>query len=266
MINNYLALFLVCSLPMFAQEYSVFVGTITDDLGVVSGAHIINKTTNTATYSLNDGSFSISSKENDTILISYVGYKTKTIILNKTHFGIKKSEFKLSKDVVELNEIELKRHNLLGSLALDVKQTPEDYKAKALKNTMDFSNVDMKAKTKDDHIDKFVRPHIVETDPTKKLSLGAGAKIGMPFKYSERLWALRKELAFKESFPEKLLHEFGEEFFFQKLKIPVDKYTQFIDYCSFLNIENLYKQNKKLEIIKIFTLEHKKFLESIKSN
>ena len=42
--------------------------------------------------------------------------------------------------------------------------------------------------------------------------------IVMPFKDSERLWALRRKVSFQRSFPLLLISEFGEPFFEEDLK------------------------------------------------
>ena len=91
-----------------------------------------------------------------------------------------------------------------------------------------------------------------------------GATIVMPFKYSERLWALRKELAQKRAFPYKIMSELGEKFFFDELKIPIEKYFHFLEYCNPLGIEDLYKNGRTLEVIKILKEESESYLKIIK--
>lgn len=257
------AIFLISIKSVSQEDRKPFYGEIYDELGVLSGTHIINITTKNATYSNENGEFRIPVKVGDTLKITSIGYKTLFITSSEKHLSIAKNRFKMTRDIVELDEIKVKSHNLTGSLALDFKRIPKDKKAVALANTMDFSNINMKAKTRDDYVDKRVRPHIVQTDPVSA-NAGAGSSVGVPFGSSKKLWALRRELNFKESFPSKLLNEFGEGFFFQKLKIPVENYTQFITYCSYLNIEKLYQENKKLEVIQILRKENINFLKSIK--
>jgi len=254
------------SIKFVAQnDRKIFYGKINDELGALSNAHIINLNTKKATFSNDNGEFKIFVKTNDSLKFTSVGYKTQKLIIKSVHLSINETIIFLKKEVYELDEIELKNHNLTGSIALDFKQTPKDKKAEALTKTMDFSKINMKAKTKDDYIDNYVRPHIVETDPTKTQGVsGTGAKVNMAFKYSERLWALRRELAFKENFSSQLLKHFGEDFFFNDLKIPVEKYPNFISYCSFLDIEKLYKERKFLEVIKILRNEHVEYLKTIK--
>ncbi|MGY0426867.1 MAG: hypothetical protein ACWIPI_08585 [Polaribacter sp.] len=70
-------------------------------------------------------------------------------------------------------------------------------------------------------------------------------------------------MARKKDFPYKIMSELGEKFFFEKLKIPVDNYFHFLEYCNPLGIEQLHKDGKLLDIIKIFERESKTYLKII---
>ena len=74
---------------------------------------------------------------------------------------------------------------------------------------------------------------------------------------------LREEIKYKENFPEMLISEFGEKFFFVDLKIPKEKYHHFLAYCNPLAIENLYKKGNILEVIKIIRQESESYLKVI---
>jgi hypothetical protein len=67
-------------------------------------------------------------------------------------------------------------------------------------------------------------------------------------------------LAFKKAFPFKILSELGEKFFFDDLKIPIEKYFHFLEYCNPLGIEKLHKEGELLEIIKILRTESVSYL------
>ena len=62
------------------------------------------------------------------------------------------------------------------------------------------------------------------------------------------------------------MSELGEKFFFEQLKIPVERYFHFLEYCNFLGIEDLHKDKRILDIIKIFQTESKTYLEIIKND
>lgn len=262
-MKRILFLFFLVSLSVFSQERKTMYGKVFEDTSPVKNAHVINVQTKKATYTNPDGDFRIFAKIGDSLRVTSVQYETKIYVVNDLSFGFNDVQIFLKRKVVELDEVSVKLNDLNGTLSSDIKKTPKDRRAEALAKTMDFSNIDMDAEVPDDHIDKNVRPHLVNTDPTMNFA-GAGTKIYMPFKYSEKLWALRKELAFKKSFPTKIFNELGEKFFFEQLKIPVERYYHFLEYCNPLGIEKLYQENKILEVIKILEEEHVEYLKIIK--
>jgi len=259
---------LVClSSSLFAQKKEVLIyGKVIDSLIIVKNANILNLNTNKGTFSNDQGEFRMYVSIGDSLRISSVQHEIALSVITKYNIDSKHFTIRLKRKTYVLDEIVLKKHNLVGSLTSDRKQTPENKKENALKNTMDFSKVDMSAPVAADHIDKNVRPKVVRTDPTQALGMTAGTKMVMPFKYSERLWALRRQVSYQKKFPELLLEEFGEIFFFIDLKIPKEKYYHFLEFCNPLGIEQLYLQQKKLEVIKILKRESKVYHKILKEN
>jgi len=256
------AYIMVCT--VFGQKNTIILsGKITDSISVVKNANIINLNTKQGTSSADDGSFKITVFKGDTIQISTIQHAVVKVRIQEKHFKNRAINIQLQSTTYVLDAFDLKKHNLVGRLGIDLKQVPKNKRDSLLKNTMDFSNVNMKRAEADDYIDKRVRPQIAETDPTAKF-VGAGAAAAIPFKYSERLWALRKKLARKKAFPTKILNELGEDFFFDALKIPVDNYFHFLEYCNPLGIEELHKEDKILKLIKIFKKESTSYLKIIK--
>jgi hypothetical protein len=98
------------------------------------------------------------------------------------------------------------------------------------------------------------------TNPTMKNVATTIVSIGIPDNSLKKKRANRKKIKFKEQFPEKLKKLFGEHFFFVQLKIPKENYYHFLAYCNPLGIEELYKNKKQLEILKILLKESKSFL------
>ncbi|PQJ78559.1 carboxypeptidase-like regulatory domain-containing protein [Polaribacter porphyrae] len=238
-------------------------GVVTDSLGVVVNANIINLKTSQGTFSNDSGLFRIFAVAGDTLSVSSVQHIKTKIVVTDAIINNKTISITLKSNTYKLDEFELKRHNLLGSLSSDLKKVKTNKKDSLLRDVMDFSNIDMKANVADDYIDKRVRPQINETDPTRAF-VGAGTAAAIPFKYSQRLWALRKKLSQKKAFPYKILSELGEKFFFDELKIPIDKYFHFLDYCNPLGIEDLHKEGKILDVIKIFRTESVSYHKIIK--
>ena len=248
----------------FSQEKKHLIsGKVIDSISVVKNANIINLKTKQGTFSNDNGLFRMFVSIGDSLRISSVQHKTKTIVINNKNFKNKELIIQLVASIYLLDEFELKRNELSGRLDEDAKSVPTNKKDSLLNNLMDFSKIDMKIVEADDYIDSRVRPQINETDPTKAFA-GAGTSVYMPFKYSERLWALRRDLAYKKSFPYKILSELGEKFFFDELKIPVEKYFHFLEYCNPLGIENLYKKGNTLQVIKILRRESVSYHKIIK--
>jgi len=260
-----LSCFLLLNLSFFAQKKNIILsGKVIDSIGIVKNANIINLKTNLGTFSNDEGLFRIFVSEGDTIQFSSIQHYTKKIGVNKQIFEDKNIEITLTASTYVLDEFELKKHNLSGILGIDTKNVPVDKRDSILKNVMDFSKVNMKIVEGDDYIDSRVRPHIVNTDPTARFA-GAGASVSIAFKNSEKLWALRKELARKKAFPFKLLTELGDKFFFDDLKIPLDNYFHFLEFCNPLGIEKMHKDGKLLEVIKILRTESVTYLKIIKN-
>ena len=254
--------FLFFTIISLSQEKRTLItGKVVDSLGIVKNANIINLKTNQGTFSSDTGHFSIYVAIGDALQISSIQYVTKEITISKKSIENKSLNIKLIPNTYVLDEFELKRNHLMGRLGVDINAVPTDKRDSLLRNVMDFSNVNMKKAEADDYIDKRVRPQIVNTDPNSKF-VGAGAAIVMPFKDHESI--LRKKLARQKAIPYKILSELGEQFFFDELKIPKDNYFHFLEYCNPLGIEDLHKENKILELIKIFQKESKPYLKIIK--
>ncbi|CAL2078712.1 CarboxypepD_reg-like domain-containing protein [Tenacibaculum sp. 190524A02b] len=256
-------LFCITTISSYAQtNRKPIYGVISDKIGVLPNVHIINLNSKQATYTNDYGAFKIPAKTTDSLRFSFIGYETKIVMLTETHFGIHENKFTIEKTTYTLDEVEVKKHNLLGSITSDIRKTPKDRRAEALQKTMDFSKVDMNIVEDDDHIDERVRPHVVRTDPNLAF-IGAGTSVYLPFGYSKRLWALRKELALKQGMPAKLISELGEKFFFEDLQIPPERYYHFLEYCNPLGIEALHNKGELLKVIKILENEHKDYLKII---
>ncbi|WP_438972615.1 hypothetical protein [Polaribacter sp.] len=241
----------------------IITGKVTDSLGVIKNANIINLNTYQGTFSSDEGLYRIFVSKGDTLRVSSIQYIPKKIVISKKIIELKKLDILLKSATYTLDEFELKRNDLLGRLGIDIKNVSRDKQDSLLRKVMDFSNVNFKEKdfTIDD-ISK-VKPPIVNTMAGAIPMAGAGAKVAIPFKNSARLWALRSKLEQKKQFPYKILSELGEKFFFDELKIPIDNYFHFLEYCNPLGIENLHKKGRLLELIKILREESSSYLKII---
>jgi hypothetical protein len=237
-------------------------GKVIDSAGAVKDVNVINLKTNKGTFTNDFGDYKIVVSLGDTVQFTSVNHQTVRRVVNRLAYTSEVLDIFMPVKTEELDEFELRRNDLDGYLSLDRKKTPVDKRGEALKKTMDFSGVDMRVRYDGDFIDQNVRPPVAVVDPTA-LFVGAGAQAVIPFKYSQRLWALRKNVEFRTAFPQMLISEFGEKFFENDLKIPKDKFYHFLEYCNPLGIENLYKQNRKIEMINILRKQSASYLKLI---
>jgi hypothetical protein len=254
---------LLLTFTCISQERRTIIrGKVTDSISTVKNANIINIKSNQGTFSSDNGEFTLFVRKGDSLRISSIQHITQFILIRKKDVNNKFINLKLTYNTVSLDTFELKRHNLSGRLGIDSKSVPTDRKDSLLSAILDFSKMNMNIVAPDDHIDTM-KPSLNNVDPTARFA-GLGASGRTSNKSSARLWALRRELARKEAFPYKIMAELGEKFFFKQLKIPVERYFHFLEYCNFLNIEDLHKDKKMLDIIKIFETESKTYLKIIK--
>ena len=260
-----LLLFITANHSFSQDKRKLIRGKVVDSIGIVKNANIINLKTSQGTFSSNQGLFRIFVMKGDTLSVSSIQYISKKIVITEEILEKKELTILLKSNIYTLDEFDLKRHNLMGRLGVDTKDVPRNEKDSLLRNVMDFSIVDFSKKDFTvDEISKAKAP-LVNTMAGAIPMAGAGAATVIPFKDSERLWALRKKLAQKKAFPYKILSELGEKFFFDELKIPLDKYFHFLEYCNPLGIEDMHKEGKLLEIIKILRRESVSYQKIIKN-
>ncbi|MGJ8745894.1 hypothetical protein [Polaribacter sp.] len=269
MIKKILLTFLVLGITnaTFSQgQKTILYGKIVDSLDVVKNANIINLKTNKGTFSLDDGTFAIQVSLGDSLHISSIQHRTKKIIISKSILVNKSATFYLKSNTYILDEFELKRNNLIGILGIDSKRVPKNRKDSLLKDAMNFSNVDFSQK--DSRIDANNRatPPIAVTvaNQYSGLNIGNLVKILNPFKKQKRIKFKEEDLNPNNTLPIQLLSELGDEFFFEKLKIPKENYLLFLEYCHLSELEELYKNNKILDLIEILQKESISYLKIIK--
>lgn len=91
----------VFSTAILQAQNTVIKGTVTDNVGTLSGVTVIIKGTTTGTLTDIDGNFQISAQPTDILLFSYLGYQTQEVpINNRTIIKIK-----LQEDTTTLKEV-----------------------------------------------------------------------------------------------------------------------------------------------------------------
>lgn len=99
--------------------------SITDKKPLQS-AHIVNLNSVHGTITNNNGQFEIPATANDTIFISYIGYQS--IKLRITNDLLKGNELEIAihEKIVNIDEVMVKSHKLIGVLVVDAKNVPDN--------------------------------------------------------------------------------------------------------------------------------------------
>jgi hypothetical protein len=84
-------------------QTKVIKGVVSDNVGPLPGANVVIKGTEISTQTDLDGKFSIEAKENDVIVVSFLGYTNIELIVDKNNFykiELKQSEIQLQGEVL----------------------------------------------------------------------------------------------------------------------------------------------------------------------
>ena len=123
-IRYYLVVFLFgwCS-QLTAQEVIGVVKNAADDKPI-STVHVINL--NKVLMSITDanGVFAIDAEVNDTLFLSYLGFKTIKVTVTNDLIKFPKTEFKLTALALALEEVVVRPYQLTGYLEIDAKNVP----------------------------------------------------------------------------------------------------------------------------------------------
>ena len=97
-----------------------------NDKKPLQSAHVVNLNSVDGTITNTNGQFEIPAIVNDTIFISYIGYQS--IKLKITNDLLKGNELEIAihEKVVNIQEVTIKSHKLIGVLVVDAKNVPQD--------------------------------------------------------------------------------------------------------------------------------------------
>ena len=92
----------------------------------LQSAHVVNLNSVQGTITNNNGQFEVPAVVNDTVFISYIGYQS--IKLKITNDLLKGNELEIAihEKVVNIEEVTVKSHKLIGVLVVDAKNVPRD--------------------------------------------------------------------------------------------------------------------------------------------
>ena len=242
-----------------------------DSTSLIKNVHIVNLNTEKGTFSNDYGQYRIVVSLGDTLRFSSVEYETvKKTITDRIYFSKKLNLVLKNKNYV-LKEIVVKKHDLTGNLSIDRKKVPEDTIATMGKNLSNLID-DISKKSQKGILNKpskkdskLAEESKRNTDPTKSFDgLDLGTIVGglislIPKKKNKKKSKKQSILLLKNS----LLSDFGYDFF-EQLKIPEEKITAFLYYCSKFNIEEIYEQGNKLNLVKLLEDKSRLFLIQLK--
>lgn len=256
--------FFLAQIVIYSQNKPLLLkGFVKDSLGVVVDANVLNLKTMEGAFSNEVGVFEIKASEGDTIQITSIQHIKKKLVVLPFNYNRQEVNITLKINVNILDEIELRQNNLIGILGADMKFVPLKKRDSILKENMNYIKKANKGKLKPDFIDTNVKPPLNDVDPISKLAGRPEGGIGLKNKSITKERKKKMLLGYKRAFPKILLNDLGEDFFFTQLKIPKERYYHFLEYCNPLGIEEMYRNDKKLEVIKILKKEHIGYLKII---
>lgn len=128
----FLFLFLFTSVIFYSQTDSTTVKTLRGQVvhavnkTPLSAAHILNLNTVSGTITSEKGYFELSTKVNDTILVSYLGFSSIKLKITNDLLKGNELEIALYEKPEEVKEVVIKSTKLIGVLEVDVKMVPKD--------------------------------------------------------------------------------------------------------------------------------------------
>ncbi len=168
-------LFFSAVIQNHAQENRIVTsGKINSDALSIENIHILNKNSKKGTISNKYGEFKIPVKVNDTLIFSGIQFYKKEIRITEQLIKNKVITIELFQKINELDEVEIKVHNLLGNLVTDANSV-KDSVSKVNSLAFDFSMIDFSKPVVLD-IDEFSRSR---TSSNKQLMPGGGNILGL---------------------------------------------------------------------------------------
>ncbi|MDZ7612965.1 MAG: carboxypeptidase-like regulatory domain-containing protein [Flavobacteriaceae bacterium] len=92
----------------------------------LQSAHIINLNTVEGTITSSDGTFRLAATANDTIFISYIGFQSVKLKITNDLLKGNELEIAIHEKTLNMDEVTVKSHKLIGVLVVDSRNVPED--------------------------------------------------------------------------------------------------------------------------------------------
>jgi len=271
MLKSTCLILILCSIfcSYGQNERTILYGKIKSEETELENIHILNKNSKKGSITNSSGNFTIEAQEKDTIIISGVQFYYLEVPITDQHMTSKLLNINLLQKINELDEVEVK-HNLTGNMTVDSDQI--NVKKNIKDGVLDFSEIDLNLV--DISIDESARSRTSsDTQLMPNMNPDLIAIAGLILKPILKIGKTKRNIKKHERhFENKVLEapkniriEFGDTFFTETLKIPANHIDEFITACLPKGIASLYANDKKIEIIDVFLVESKIYLEQIKN-
>lgn len=236
MQNKYtlLTLLLFISFLGFSQEQKLKGQIIhAETKKPLSAAHVLNLNSVIGTITNEKGLFELTSKANDTILVSFLGFSS--IKLKVTNDLLKGNEvvISLEEKPEEVKEVVIKSTKLIGVLEVDIKQVPKDR----------FTRIHINGLPQTYEIGK---PQRISSSPIAKLLNPVDLVYNLFGKKPKQLRKLKK-LKKEDDLRKMLAGKFDREVMMEYLEMDRQELTKLLDDCNYS--EYFIKKASDLQMI-----------------
>jgi len=236
-------LFILCllvSISTFSQKDTLRVTHLKGQIihaeskKALSAAHILNLNSVNGTITNDKGFFDIPTKENDTILVSYLGYASIKLKITNDLLHGNELLIGLYEKPEEIKEVVIKSTKLIGVLEVDIKQVPKDKYTRIKINGLQQTYEVGKPKGKD-----FSSPVAALFQPVDFLYTLFGKKP----KQLEKLQKLKKE----DDLRKMLAGKFDREVMMEYLQMDRQELSDLLSDCNYS--EYFIKKASDLQMI-----------------
>lgn len=260
MLKNYIYIaFILISIKAFSQEQKV-TDTLKESIeesiilkgqvisnfnkSPLKGAHLFNLNSVIGAVTEDDGTFGITTKANDTLYISYLGYQS--IKLKITNDLLKGNELviELHEKAEQFNEIVVKSHKLVGVLEIDAKNVPVDKYARIHINgiAQTYESGSRTNKSYNSAIDAMFQPINLMYD-----------KFGKNPKQLRKIKKLRDDDALRQMMEDK----FNRELMMEYLNVNADELNDLLNECNYSDY--FIRQASDLQLLEAVLLCYENF-------
>ena len=205
----------------------------------LKGAHLFNLNSVIGAVTVDDGTFDILTKANDTLYISYLGYQS--IKLKITNDLLKGNELviELHEKAEQFNEVVVKSHKLIGVLEIDAKNVPKDKYSRIHINgiAQTYESGSRSSKSYNSAVDAMFQPINLMYD-----------KFGKNPKQLKKIKKLRDDDALRKMMEDK----FNRELMMEYLNIDAVELNDLLNECNYSNY--FIKQASDLQLLEAVLL------------